>query len=131
VDPSAKSVVWSDNYIGKPSNTTIKITVNKLFSSGSKFEFQFPIDKFDVTDANTTLASSVPAGTIGTIVTVQTLGVDSHKKVTLTTSAEITNNVEIQVVLAMRNPKVTTVSGSDITTQLKTPSDIVQSSADL
>ena len=51
VNPSAKSLTWSDSMLGNTGETTIKITVNKTFSSGSKFQFTFS-NKFDITSSN-------------------------------------------------------------------------------
>lgn len=124
IDPSAKAITWSNNYIGNTGDTTITVTVNKAFSSGSKFEVSFTTAKFDFTDI--ALSSSIPTGAIGSVTTS-----GDNSIVTLTTNVDITPNVEIKMIFSMNNPVISIIGTTDINIALKTPTSITQSTAEL
>jgi len=124
IDPSAKAITWSNSYLGNTGDTTITLTVNKAWSSGSKFEISFTTSKFDFTDL--ALGSSLPTGAIGA-----TTVTGDYTVVTLTTNVDWTANVEMTIVLSMLNPVLSVIGTTDVNIELKTPTNVAQSTAAL
>jgi hypothetical protein len=124
IDPSAKAITWSNSYLGNSGDTTITLTVNKAFSSGSKFEISFTTSKFDFTGLS--LSSSLPTGAIGSPSVT-----GDYTVVTLTTNVDWTANTEMTIVLSMLNPVNAVIGTTDVNISLKTPTNVAQSTAAL